>query len=249
MENIIKGLTILGLLLMSFSDIGMAQNTRDTRDQSHLWLVLNGNTKLNDCFSIFHDFQFRRDDLGATWQQLLLRAGLTYKINDAVSATAGYGFVETHPYGDFPVANTFPEHRIWEQLQFKQTIGKMSFISRYRLEQRMIGNSATGEFQPYRFENRMRYMGRFAIPLVTKEDKKLSAVVYDEIFVNFGKNVGRNTFDQNRLFAGFNYAFSPKVAIEIGYLNHMVQLRTLTATNLQKFENNHTLMVTNTLNF
>lgn len=249
MKKILRDLTILGLLLLSLSDITMAQITRDTRDQSHLWLVLNGNTKLNDRFSIFHDFQFRRDDLGMTWQQLLLRAGLTYKINDALSATAGYGYVETHPYGDFPVATTFPEHRIWEQLQFKQAVGKLSFISRYRLEQRMIGNASTGEFQPYRFENRIRYMGRFVFPLITKEEKKLSVVAFDEIFMNFGKNVGRNTFDQNRLFAGFNYAFSPHVAIEIGYLNQMVQLRTLTAANLQKFENNHTMMITNTLNF
>lgn len=237
------------LSLMLPATQGLAQTVRETSDQSHLWLIMNGNTKINDRFSVFHDVQFRRDDFGMRWQQLLLRAGLTYKINVALAATAGYGFVDTYPYGDFPVANTFSEHRIWEQLQFNQSVGKLSIVNRYRLEQRMIGNASTGEFQPFRFENRMRYMGRFVFPVAVKEARKLSVVMFDEIFINFGKNVGRNTFDQNRLFAGLNYSLSPKVAIEVGYLNQMVQLRTLSAQNLQRFENNHTLMITKTLNY
>lgn len=240
---------LLVFVVTWFYELLPAQSIRSVSDQQHAWVVLNGNTKLNERFSVFHDFQFRRDDFGMSWQQLLLRAGLTYKFNNVVTTTVGYAFVQTHPYGDFPVASTFPEHRIFEQLQLKQEIGKSSLIHRYRLEQRMIGNSATGEFQPFRFENEIRYLGRFIQPVIGDENRKLSAVLYDEIFVNFGKNVGRNVFDQNRIFAGFNYAFSKKVAIEIGYLNQMIKQRGLTLGGLEKFENNHTIMFTNTLNF
>src|SRR3712207_8800899 len=35
--------------------------------------------------------------------------------------------------------STFPEHRIHEQLQFKNTIGKLALTQRLRIEQRWVG--------------------------------------------------------------------------------------------------------------
>ena len=61
---------------------------------------------------------------------------------------------------------------------------------------------------------------------------------YDEIFINFGRVVRYNVFDQNRLFAGVGYQWSPKLRAEAGYLNQFV-LR----SNGTDAERNHTLFL------
>ena len=226
-----------------------AQDTRVLSEQQHAWVLVNGSKKINDKFSVLYDFQFRRDDFGQNWQQLLLRAGLGYAITDNLQGVVGYCFVETYPYGDFPVANAFPEHRIWEQLQTKQAIGKIALTHRFRLEQRMIGFANTGEFQPYRFENRIRYMNRWSFPLKTWEKQKLVFNIFDEVFLNFGKNVAYNVFDQNRISGNFGFSVNPKITIEMGYLNQMVGLRSLTSDGFMKFESNHTITIGFTGNF
>lgn len=67
---------------------------------------------------------------------------------------------------------------------------------------------------------------------------KWSVALYDEIFVNFGKNVAANTFDQNRAYAALVYTLPKKSRLEIGFMEQSLQQR-----NGRVIENNHTLMV------
>ncbi|MFM9985048.1 MAG: DUF2490 domain-containing protein, partial [Flavobacteriales bacterium] len=81
------------------------------------------------------------------------------------------------------------------------------------------------------------------------EKHKLVFNVFDEIFLNFGKNVAYNVFDQNRISGNFGFLVSPKITFELGYLNQMVGLRSLTNDGFTKFESNHTVTVGFTGNF
>jgi hypothetical protein len=47
--------------------------------------------------------------------------------------------------------------------------------------------------------------------------------LYDEILIGFGKNISVNVFDQNRLGCLLGYRISPRVNIEAGYLNQIIQ--------------------------
>jgi hypothetical protein len=163
-------------------------------------------------------------------------------LNNADRITVGYGFIETYPYGDFAVPNAFPEHRIWQQYLTTQTLGKAKLAHRYRLEQRMIGSAATGKFENGRYENRFRYMAKFTRPISGGEHPFFIAL-YDEILVNFGKDVAYNIFDQNRLYGAVGYTISKNLKLEIGYLNQLVQLRSLDVIGRNKLENNHTLQI------
>jgi long-subunit fatty acid transport protein len=69
-------------------------------------------------------------------------------------------------------------------------------------------------------------------------------ILYDEIFMNFGKKVTNNDFDQNRLGLMLGYKITPKLSLEMGYLNQYLKLRSRTATFQNRYENNHTLMTT-----
>lgn len=223
-----------------------AQTSRVSATNTNSWWMYFGNHQISDRWGLHAEAQFRLYDGVSDWQQLLLRTGVNYYASQ-VRYTLGYAFVRTYPYGEYPVTMAFPEHRLWEQVLLNQTVGKVKLNHRYRLEQRWIGNSTTGEFEDVRYENRFRYMLRASIPLSgNKETGKFYLGLYDEVFVNAGKEVGYNFFDQNRAYAALGYQLGKIGKLEVGYLYQVVQQRRLLTTTTPPkliFEHNHTLQV------
>lgn len=237
----------LASVVMIAANCAMAQEgTRKQASNTNAWLMYFGNHKISADCGIHAEVQWRRHDIFSEDQQLLLRTGMDYYLKTNSRVTLGYAFVLTYPYGEFAVPNSFPEHRIWQQFQTVQDFGKVKLSHRYRLEQRFIGNATTGEMSGGRYENRFRYMAKLTIPFATQWKRPLFAAAYDEIFLNFGKEVAYNIFDQNRAYAALGVTLSPTLKLELGYLYQVVQLRSLdmTGDNPQnKIENNHTLQV------
>jgi hypothetical protein len=232
-------------LFASFSFLTLVAHgqTRTHAHNTNAWLMYFGNHKFSSWMGLHAEVQWRRSDLFSENQQLLLRTGLDFYVKPNLRLTVGYGFIETYPYGVFAVQNAFPEHRIWQQLLVPQDLGKVKLSHRYRVEQRMIGNSSTGQFENGRYENRMRYMVKATIN-ITDGKHPIFAALYDEVFINFGKDVGYNIFDQNRLYGAVGYSISPTLKMELGYLYQAVQLRNLDGTSLKnRIENNHTLQI------
>lgn len=210
---------------------------------TNAWLMYFGNHKVSERVGLHAEVQWRRSDTFSKSQQLLLRTGLDYYLKPDIRFTLGYAFIETYPYGDFAVPNAFPEHRIWQQLFLQQNLGKIKLSHRYRLEQRMIGNASTGKFENGRFENRVRYMAKATVN-ISNGSHPVFAALYDEVFINFGKDVGYNIFDQNRLYGALGYSISETFKVEVGYLYQIILLRNLDGTSLKnRIENNTTLQV------
>ena len=215
-------------------------------NNNNAWLMYFGDHKISDKWGIHLEAQMRRANWGNTWQQLLLRTGVNYHFNNQVFGTVGYCYVETYPYGDFPVKAAFPENRIWEQIQIKTPINNVEWVSRFRLEQRFsnvpVLNTADGTYAPGAsvYTNRFRLLNRFSIPFQGKSivDKSLYLSAYDELMVNFGENVGANFFDQNRAYLALGYKI-PKVGrLEVGYM-----MQNIFKSDGIKIENNGTLQV------
>jgi hypothetical protein len=90
----------------------------------------------------------------------------------------------------------------------------------------------------------MRYMVRIQFPLFaeTVGDGTWYAALYDEVFIGFGKNVGENIFDQNRIGVLLGHAFTKSYRIEAGYLNQILQLgREVSGSNV--FQYNHGIIL------
>jgi hypothetical protein len=216
------------ILLLIFNINSFSQNDR-VNDHNYLnWLQTFNTISLNKKWSLHLEYQWRRDDGLKYWQQSLLRIGANYKFNDNITAHLGYAWVETFPYGDYPIANngTFPEHRIYEQISFRQPLNKFLFTHRFRIEQRWLGRVKAGtdrEIEDWLFLHRFRYQFRMQYPFYTKGDKQLYAAAADEIFIGAGKNVGINIFDQNRIILLLGYKFNKNLSIEAGYFNQTLQ--------------------------
>ena len=226
--------------LLSFLPITQTfaqQPTRIHDKNTNAWLMYFGNNQLSKKWGLHTEVQIRRADVVKDWQQLLLRTGVNYNLSDKAMFTLGYGFIKTHPYGDYPATDDFPEHRAFQQLLLKQTEGIFALQHRYRLEQRWVQPPGSDESV---YTNRFRYLLRANIPLQGKtiDDKELYLGLYDEVMISFGKNVRQNIFDQNRAYAALGFKLNKAASVEAGYLHQLVQ-----KANGVVFEHNNTLQL------
>jgi hypothetical protein len=204
-------------------------------DNYNFWWNYVGDHPIpNSPWGVHLEVQNRREDWGDEWQQLLIRPGVNYTLSPSVTVSAGYGYIKTYPYGELPVAHEFDEHRIWEQMSWKVEFLGLEWQHRFRLEQRWIEEqNKAGRTTNWRGENRFRYMLRTSLPL--SSDKKTYLAVWDEVFLNFGGNIDKNHFDQNRAFLGIGRKLTPTSPLEIGFMEQTIQRR-----GGDKWEANHT---------
>jgi hypothetical protein len=212
-----------------------------TDSNGNLWLNYVGDHPLGSSpWGLHLEVQNRRADLGDAWQQLLVRPGINYQLSPTLSVSAGWAYVRTAPYGEYPALAAFPEHRAWEQVLHQFRLLDLEWSQRLRLEQRWIGEMARPnpaddfELANWRYENRVRYMLRTSVPLTASG--KTYMALWDEVFFNFGSNVKGNHFDQNRVFLGLGRKLTPSTRLEFGYMEQTVHRR---GGNIR--EDNHTI--------
>ncbi|HKG69490.1 MAG TPA: DUF2490 domain-containing protein [Segetibacter sp.] len=155
-----------------FPHFSFAQN-RISEHNTIGWFTTTITPAISKKLSLHAEYQWRRENVVKDWQQSLLRVGVNYKIHPQVTLHAGYGWIETFPYGTYTLATVpkrFPEHRVYEQMVVTANVGKSSLLQRLRLEQRWLGRYASmNTVRPsYVFLNRLRYMPRLDIPLGEK---------------------------------------------------------------------------------
>jgi Protein of unknown function (DUF2490) len=68
--------------------------------------------------------------------------------------------------------------------------------------------------------------------------------VYDEPFLQYGKNFGLNYLDQNRLYAALGYVVNSNCNFQVGYMNQYI-----VKSNAERAESNHTMQIAITYNF
>lgn len=217
-----RKLFLIAILLKN--TIGYAQKDRLNDHNNTNWIQLFSTITLDKKWSLHTEYQWRREQGFIYWQQSLLRIGVSRKLNENITVQAGYGWIETFPYGDFPLANngTFPEHRIYEQATFKQPIKKFTFTHRFRIEQRWVGRVKVGtdrEIEEWLLMHRFRYQFKTQYNFIPK----LYVAAADEIFIGAGKNVSVNIFDQNRVFLLAGLKLNKYFTLECGYFNQTLQ--------------------------
>lgn len=189
--------------------------------QDMIWLRYSGKLNLPQNWVINTEVEDRRfafPDRQQYW--LLPRVTVSKPLGDNWSAGAGFLYYLSNSPASPKAATilTIPELRPFEELAYKQTIKKLAINHRYWLEERFIHKNDGKHLQRgYNFNFCFRYRLQLQYPLIRSEDLKV--VIADEIFLNLGHSIVRNTFDQNRIYAGLNYALSKYVQLEADYIN------------------------------
>jgi hypothetical protein len=234
------------LFLLTLCSAASAQNTRLREDNTIGWVAGTATLQTGKKWGVHLEYQWRRADGLSSWQQSLLRAGVNYTPLPGLTLQAGAAWIETFPYGTYPIngfGKTFPEYRLHQQAVLSNRLGRVDISHRFRLEERWIAkynNAASESPDSYTFLTRVRYMPRVQVPLqgATLDPKEWYAAAFDEVLIGFGKNVGENIFDQNRIFLGGGYKFSSSLRAEIGYFQQIVQLgREIGGSNVFQYNN------------
>lgn len=246
MRSVICVICVLLVPISTFSQ------TKQTAQQNNIWFQGFSTIRLGDRWSVPLEVQIRRADSGAIWQQVQFRTTVLYRANRYVTVGGGYAYTYTWPYGEQPIAAKTPEHRAFEQMNIRHRVKSIPVDHRLRLEQRYtrrvdpISRELLDEFN---YTNRFRYQGGITIPIKRQDKSRTSSgdvflFANDELFFNFGENVQRNKFDQNRVAAGVGYRLSPDSNFRVGYLHQYSQ-----KSDGVRFESNHTITLSLTYNF
>jgi len=200
-------------------------NAKSQENNIGNWLIYLGNKDLSSSLNWHHEIQHRNYNLFGELEQLLVRTGLGYDINENNNALLGYGFIDSrNRVMETNEIFKVHEHRIYQQFISKQAIGKIKIQHRYRFEQRFIEDN---------FKLRYRYFLSLNIPLlITNEKYYISA--YNEIFVNANQE---NTFDRNRIYGGLGYKLNSNIKLELGYMNQIFNSSSRDQFNLICFFN------------
>jgi hypothetical protein len=222
-----KKWTLLVLISAAVSGV-QAQTTKQVTDVRQLWTAYFNQTRLSDKWGLWTDLHLRtQDNFTEKLSNGIARLGLMYYLNDATKLTAGYAYVNHFP-ADAHKDISMPEHRPWQQLQWHTKYERTRLMQYIRLEERFrrkIANDSTLA-SGHNFNFRVRYNIFYEIPLTKKGTGAgaLSAVLNDEVHINFGKRIVYNYFDQNRAFVGLKLNTSAHDNIQFGYMNLFQQL-------------------------
>lgn len=218
-----KRFVIYSLILICFA--AKAQTEKNIDHQSLLWTRYYNILTLNNKWSLHSEFDNRIFINPVEQNLFLLRMHSRYQISNELDIGTGVAY--------FAVATqvpeqTFhfdiPEYRIQQDICWKQNLGKINLSNRFQIEERFFQNSNSQKVLPgTTFFWRFRYRLQGDYDFWDKGHRYLKAIVYDELMINGGENVVKNTFDQNRIYGAIQYGITKNIALELGYLKSFQQ--------------------------
>lgn len=218
-----KIIRIIFLLLGCF--ISQAQTEKNVDHQSLLWTRYYNHLTLNNKWSIHTEFDNRIFTNPVEQNLYVLRVQGRYKINEQLETGAGFAYFSVATQ-DPEVTYDFnvPEYRGQQDIIWKQNLGKITLNQRFQIEERFFHNANKEGLLPgTTFFWRFRYRIQADYNLWKKENQYVKAILSEEIMINGGENIVKNTFDQNRIYAAVQYGVNKNIALELGYLNSFQQ--------------------------
>lgn len=213
------------ILLLTFK---VSSQTKTVSDVRQLWVGYFNQTRFTDKWGMWADVHLRtKENYFNNLSQGIVRLGFTYYVNDDVKLTAAYAFINHFPAEGHQNISQ-PEHRPWQQLQWHTKYPKLKLMQWIRLEERfrhkIKNNDELADGYNFNFRARYNILSQFPLGKKPFQPGTFSFVLSDEVFVNFGKQIVYNTYDQNRFFAGFHYHVNKHDNLQFGYMNIYQQL-------------------------
>jgi len=211
-------LYFLFIYIFSFSIKSSAQTTH----AQETWLDYLNQNRYSDHWGSWLDLQLKLID-GYVQNKNAgeYTAGASYFPNPHFKYTAAFTYVDAYPNSSH--LNHVAELRPWAMIQLNTSNQYSKWLQWFRVEERFkettINKLSTGNYDQ---STRIRYYVLAQFPLNQKrkyQKGSFSFVTSEELYLNFGKNIVYNTFDQNRFFLGFYYYMNKDNIFQLGYTN------------------------------
>ena len=217
-----------------------AQSDWTTVQQPATWINSFVDHDISARTALWFDGHWRRMELGAPPQQLLLRPGVQVTLRPGLRVGAGYAYIATAPYGESPNANPTREHRSWQQLVVASRLADVSLSHRVRWEQRWAAPLVSGELGDLRYQQRLRYFARAQrnVGGANARGQQLLGFVANEFFLPVGHSDGEQKRLQNRAQLGVGLPLNAQQRVEVSYMHQWNRI-----TPRETHEINHTLVL------
>jgi hypothetical protein len=188
------------------------------------WLQYYNQLKFSEKLILYTDISLRRINNFNDWSQITFRTGLGYSLIENLQAITGLAFFTFYTQNKLSKI----ELRPYQEFSTLQTFGNVTFQHRFRAEARYFRNVKAGEISDTTdFNFRFRYRLYSLIPIIpgsdSKPNRKLFLNLGDEIFINAGKEILYNMFDNNRFIIGTTYQHDNNLSFSLGYINQFGQ--------------------------
>lgn len=207
------------LILFQVGGFAYAQLEKNIEENAHFWTSVNSTSRLSDKWGLVGDFHIRRENFLKDPNFYFMRVGAAYWLDDQFSFAGGVAALWSATETD--VGRKYAlEKRIYQQALWRNTIRNVIFLQRVRLEQRWheVLDNETGAVDRIRYSTRLRILLSASI-FVFRNNKWPKLVIANEVLIHFGNEIVYNTFDQNRLFLGFNKRLNQEWSFDIGYMH------------------------------
>ena len=224
-EGFLKIFLGISLLLIMFEASAQKKITK----QQLTWYSFFSSIHINEKWWIHTDIQERHYIKPLAQHQLVLRSSVHRKIKEGWDASVGMClFLQDPNDPEATVRLRIPELRPHIQLGYSKKYKHVTVIHRYRAEARFFHNineEGTDLADGYDFSNyRFRYQLQLQIPIwKISESSSLKLRINDELMINAGRNITKNVFDQNRIYAALALDISPAIGVEVGYMKWFQQ--------------------------
>lgn len=186
---------------------------------SEVWLGVYTKYRIREKLFYYGEYHLRRRDGFSDMGQIYLRFGLSYLVSKYFEFTAGV----VNPYYWAPNQNApnidkvVPQFRGWQQLLFVMPFDRMKLYHQIRTEQRFKRDYEKGSH--FKLTHRFRYKLTMYYPLNMDHlgPGCLFLSAYEEIFIQAGKPIIYDHFEDNRVFLGLGYIFDENWQLQTGY--------------------------------
>lgn len=213
------------LIFIFFSTFLFGQ--KNVENQQLLWYGYYNKLQINQNWVLNSEVQERHFYQPLVQHQLVFRTNLDRRILDDINVSLGFVvFLQSPNDPESESTLMVPELRTDFGFNARKKYKYFNVNQRFKVEARFFHQTENNELVGgYQFSNfRIRYQLGLDIPLIKKQDaEKLILKIKDEVMFNFGKNIVKNVFDQNRIYIGLNYPMNKNLAFEAGYLNWFQQ--------------------------
>ena len=206
-----------------------AEAQRTTLHNNQQWFQFYTQTRTGDRTMVYADVGARTVDGFSRWSQQLARAGFGYQLGGSWQAVSGLAYFGFYDKG----GKTRDEWRLYQEVNRSDRAGRWSLQNRFRIEARSFRNRPEGPLgSGSSFNFRFRYRLQAQLPVVEVSEthnRRLLLSLADEVFINAGRSIVYNTFDNNRLVVGPVLQWGADFQVGLLY-NHQFGHRNLPGT-------------------
>lgn len=213
----------LSLLLFLFPALSFSQ-TKTVNKGTQAWYDFTENMRVHPRWSVVVNLSERHSIDPTEQTQFVARAYFLHHFKSNWSIGAGYA-----NFWNWQADLIVPELRPEQWFLYKQQFEKIKWLSvnhRFKLEER-FAHHVQGDSLVNGYDFTMRFRYRIGLDFrvfAIGNNHTIRFSASEEIFLQAGKQILYNIFDQNRVTVGLSYNPIPDVGISVAYM-HMYRQR------------------------